>query len=210
MEERVHPIPFRTRKLSSPSPMILHNVMWESRPLSTIAPKPLAATSARGFVFSSFYYPLPSVLFSPRFLSFLSGSASRARQPHLRKPDFLRPECVKISFLMLTYLKYAALKKLIFPCQSTKCVFCKFAQHPHIASAHAPASLRKATPQPSPDHDLQKARWKAAPQPLHIIPAERQGHTCGIRLCNFITTLRIQKVMQRDPATFLLLPAKDI
>ncbi|MDD3684817.1 MAG: hypothetical protein PHW09_13215, partial [Desulfovibrio desulfuricans] len=28
-------------------------------------------------------------------------------------------------------------------------------------------------------------------------------------LCNFITTLRIQKVMQRDPATFLLLPAKD-
>ena len=55
MEERVHPIPFRTRKLSSPSPMILHNVMWESRPLSTIAPKPLAATSARGFVF---YPPL--------------------------------------------------------------------------------------------------------------------------------------------------------
>ena len=67
MEERVHPIPFRTRKLSSPSPMILHNVMWESRPLSTIAPKPLAAQSARGFVFSSFYYPLPSVLVSPSF-----------------------------------------------------------------------------------------------------------------------------------------------
>lgn len=35
MEERVHPIPFRTWKLSSPSPMILHNVMWESRPLPT-------------------------------------------------------------------------------------------------------------------------------------------------------------------------------
>ena len=62
MEERVHPIPFRTRKLSSPSPMILHNVMWESRPLSTIAPKPLAATSARGFV----VYILPFSHFLPR------------------------------------------------------------------------------------------------------------------------------------------------
>ena len=65
MEERVHPIPFRTRKLSSPSPMILHNVMGESRPLSTLAPKPLAATSARGFVF---YSPLaPSFSPSPSF-----------------------------------------------------------------------------------------------------------------------------------------------
>ena len=41
MEERVHPIPFRTWKLSSPSPMILHNVMWESRPLPTSFKKPL-------------------------------------------------------------------------------------------------------------------------------------------------------------------------
>ena len=49
IEERVHPTPFRTRKLSSPSPMILHNVMWESRPLPKIARKPLAAPSARGF-----------------------------------------------------------------------------------------------------------------------------------------------------------------
>lgn len=51
IEERVHPTPFRTRKLSSPSPMILHNVMWESRPLPKIARKPLAAQSARGFLF---------------------------------------------------------------------------------------------------------------------------------------------------------------
>ena len=64
MEERVHPIPFRTRKLSSPSPMILHNVMWESRPLSTIAPKPLAAISARGFVF---YSPLAHASFLAAF-----------------------------------------------------------------------------------------------------------------------------------------------
>ena len=31
MERRVHPIPFRTRQLSSLSPMILHIIMWESR-----------------------------------------------------------------------------------------------------------------------------------------------------------------------------------
>ena len=74
MEERVHPIPFRTRKLSSPSPMILHNVMWESRPLSTIAPKPLAAASARGFVF----YP-------PSHASFLAAfpPASTSPPPYL-------------------------------------------------------------------------------------------------------------------------------
>ena len=54
IEERVHPTPFRTRKLSSPSPMILHNVMWESRPLPKIVRDPLAAHSARG----SFLSPL--------------------------------------------------------------------------------------------------------------------------------------------------------
>lgn len=31
MEERVHPIPFRTRQLSSPSSMILRILTWESR-----------------------------------------------------------------------------------------------------------------------------------------------------------------------------------
>ena len=86
MEERVHPIPFRTRKLSSPSPMILHNVMWESRPLSTIAPKPLAATSARGFVFYPFYYPsLPSAtsfIAPPLLFGFYSPvSAGRVQSP---------------------------------------------------------------------------------------------------------------------------------
>lgn len=49
MEERVHPIPFRTWKLSSPSPMILHNVMWESRPLPTSFKKPFAAQARRAF-----------------------------------------------------------------------------------------------------------------------------------------------------------------
>ena len=127
MEERVHPIPFRTRKLSSPSPMILHNVMWESRPLSTIAPKPLAATSARGFVFYPFYYPsLPSAtsfIAPPLLFGFYSPvSAGRVQSPSaaFTQTRLFGPDYVKISFLMLTYLKYAALKKLIFPCQSTK------------------------------------------------------------------------------------------
>ena len=59
IEERVHPTPFRTRKLSSPSPMILHNVMWESRPLPKIVRDPLAALSARG----SFFIPAPPGIF---------------------------------------------------------------------------------------------------------------------------------------------------
>ena len=80
MEERVHPIPFRTRKLSSPSPMILHNVMWESRPLSTIAPKPLAALSARGFVFyppshASFLAAFPPANIPPLYRNATLGAA---------------------------------------------------------------------------------------------------------------------------------------
>lgn len=46
-----HPIPFRTRQLSSSSPMILHNVMWESRPLPKIVARPFAACSAKGRAF---------------------------------------------------------------------------------------------------------------------------------------------------------------
>ena len=51
MEERVHPIPFRTWQLSSPSPMILHIFMWESRPLSTILP-PLSRQPREGIFLS--------------------------------------------------------------------------------------------------------------------------------------------------------------
>ena len=36
MEEGVHPIPFRTRKLSPPSPMILRTLAWESRPMPAL------------------------------------------------------------------------------------------------------------------------------------------------------------------------------
>ena len=197
MEERVHPIPFRTRKLSSPSPMILHNVMWESRPLSTIAPKPLAATSARGFVFCiccgrmphpplpafhsacpcapSHFSPL-SILpfihpsFTPSFFlvtfwflissDFFSSSHEVFAEPVSRvypNPSFT-PSMRQRRDFDAHVLEYAALKIPALPFQDKKCAVCKFAQHQHIASASAPASLRKATPRPSPDHVWQKAR----------------------------------------------------
>ena len=78
MEERVHPIPFRTWKLSSPSPMILHNVMWESRPLPTSFKKPFAAKARRAFCRSvarySFHLAQPySFLFPMLFIWAASG-----------------------------------------------------------------------------------------------------------------------------------------
>ena len=62
MEERVHPTPFRTRQLSSPSPMILHNVMWESRPPPKIVQKAPAASCAGAFSFFLLFLLLPSCL----------------------------------------------------------------------------------------------------------------------------------------------------
>ena len=37
IEKRVHPIPFRTRKLSASSPMILRIFTWESRPMPRLS-----------------------------------------------------------------------------------------------------------------------------------------------------------------------------
>lgn len=54
LEERVHPIPFRTRQLSSPSSMILHILMWESR---TVPRLYFEAHQSGGLLFLSF---LPS------------------------------------------------------------------------------------------------------------------------------------------------------
>ena len=152
MEERVHPIPFRTRKLSSPSPMILHNVMWESRPLSTIAPKPLAATSARGFV----VYPplrilppsrpsrLPTSLPLPqshlgRGLSsspfcFTASLCPKSLEPHrlqfcqslsaaFTQTRLLHPECVSAVILMLTYLSTLRSKSRRFLFRSQNAYF---------------------------------------------------------------------------------------
>ena len=116
MEERVHPIPFRTRKLSSPSPMILHNVMWESRPLSTIAPKPLAATSARGFV-----------VYTPLAPSFLAAFPPANIPPFTARPPWARlssssssssPSCFTASLCQ----KFLEPHRLQF-CQSLSAAF---------------------------------------------------------------------------------------
>ena len=69
MEERVHPTPFRTRQLSSPSPMILHNVMWESRPPPKIVQKAPAASCAGAFFVIHFIFrqaDFPSLPLFPR------------------------------------------------------------------------------------------------------------------------------------------------
>ena len=68
IEERVHPTPFRTRKLSSPSPMILHNVMWESRPLPKIVRRPPCCSQREGV----FFYALPLVGATARSKRFLA------------------------------------------------------------------------------------------------------------------------------------------
>ena len=143
-------------------------------------------------------FQLPPLLFG--VYSPVSAGCVQSPSAAFTQIRLFGPDCVKIGFLMLTYLSTLRLKNQFFLVSPQKCVFCKFAQHQHVASAHAPACLRKATPQPSPNHDLQKARWKAAPQPFHVIPVERQGVLCRVR-CNFIATLRIQKVMQCDPET---------
>ena len=169
MEERVHPIPFRTRKLSSPSPMILHNVMWESRPLSTIAPKPLAAASARGFVFSSFAYFLPRGLpacqhpsaLQQRHLGrrlllllllpcFTASLCPKSLETHrlqfcqslsaaFTQTCLLRPECVSAEILMLTYLSTLRSKSRRFLFRPQNAYFA----NPPNSSTSPPPPLRR-------------------------------------------------------------------
>ena len=59
MEERVHPIPFRTRQLSSPSSMILHILVWESR---TVPRLYFEGPPVQAGLFSCSDSPLPTVL----------------------------------------------------------------------------------------------------------------------------------------------------
>ena len=49
IEKRVHPIPFRTRKLSASSPMILRIFTWESRPMPRLSLERLLFRSLSSF-----------------------------------------------------------------------------------------------------------------------------------------------------------------
>ena len=49
IEKRVHPIPFRTRKLSASSPMILRIFTWESRPMPRLSLERLLIRSLSSF-----------------------------------------------------------------------------------------------------------------------------------------------------------------
>ena len=49
IEKRVHPIPFRTRKLSASSPMILRTFTWESRPMPRLSLERLLFRSLSSF-----------------------------------------------------------------------------------------------------------------------------------------------------------------
>ena len=61
IEKRVYPIPFRTRQSSSSSPMILHTLVWESRPMPRFS---LERSSSDGL--SSFKSPaLPACFRCP-------------------------------------------------------------------------------------------------------------------------------------------------
>ena len=81
MEERVHPIPFRTRQLSSPSSMILRTLTWESRTTPRLyfqravlsrtalcfarSPSPSRATPPQGASLSCSFSPSPLTLGFP-------------------------------------------------------------------------------------------------------------------------------------------------
>ena len=77
MEERVHPIPFRTRQLSSPSSMILRILTWESRTTPRLLSKGRLHYGAFPFLCPQspsisgerlVFYPLPIPSSFPSFL----------------------------------------------------------------------------------------------------------------------------------------------
>ena len=90
-------------------------------------------------------------------------------------------------------LEYAALKIPALPFQAEKRVFCKFAQHLHIAFACAAASLRKVTPQPASDHErerqksLKKQERQRKKEEVRVLRAGSvcQPHFANLNFSNF-------------------------
>ena len=91
MERRVHPVPFRTRKLSASSPMILHIHVWERRPGPTILTKASRSQKAGGFYFTPHTTPRPSIFSQFRRLLNLPETPKRTDSVNFFALSSLRP-----------------------------------------------------------------------------------------------------------------------
>ena len=83
IEKRVYPIPFRTRQSSSSSPMILHILVWESRPMPRFS---FERSSYDGL--SSFKSPGPGQLPLPRSRGFWRLGAMSDEESSRRRAAF--------------------------------------------------------------------------------------------------------------------------
>ena len=99
MEERVHPIPFRTRQLSSPSSMILRTLTWESRTTPRLYFQKPFRLAREGFCFAQGQpkkspllkkglSPIPLSQRFPPLSNPLSSISLPKRKRHAVKPPF--------------------------------------------------------------------------------------------------------------------------
>lgn len=85
IEKRVHPIPFRTRKLSASSPMILRIFTWESRPMPRLSLERLLYRSLSSFK-GMFRRPIPKAPLSPPSADAPGRSSVRISPPTSEHP----------------------------------------------------------------------------------------------------------------------------
>ena len=88
LEERVHPIPFRTRQLSSPSSMILHILVWESRTAPRLYFRPQLYAGA----FFLWWRETGSFALRPRQRRLCAGSSTIRVHSPLQRRLFLAGE----------------------------------------------------------------------------------------------------------------------
>ena len=141
MEERVHPIPFRTRQLSSPSSMILRILTWESRTTPRLLSKGRLHYGAFPFLCPqpssiSGENPSPLHLLPIPFFPFFSSSFFFSSSSSQFSPS---------SFLAYLCLACPMVKALIFfSCTESKCrlrILYDFSVSPQRSPAFFVASL---------------------------------------------------------------------